>query len=358
MPLTVVVGGQYGSEGKGKLVSYLACAAAGSVAVARCGGANAGHTAEGHGRRIMLRQLPAGAVNDACFLAMAAGMQIELDVLMAEIDALGVKPGRLLIDAGATLIDEEDRQIEQATGLGQRVGSTLSGTGAAVARKVMRSTSVRGAADVVLLAPFVGDVSRRLNELLDAGSDVIVEGTQGAGLSLHHGFYPYVTARDTTAAGFLAEVGLAPMAVTDVIVVLRTYPIRVAGPSGPMQQEISWDRVRQRAGYPHALAEYTSVTGRLRRVGEFDWELAEHAVRLNRPTAIAIHGLDYLNHSDLGCRSMERLSLTSRRFVDEIESRLNVPARWLFTGPGGEDLIDRQRVRQDVTREVGLLGSA
>jgi adenylosuccinate synthase len=302
----------------------------------------------------MLRQLPAGAVSDRCFLAIAAGMQIDLDVLLDEIEVLGVSPDRLLIDRGATLIDDEDRENERAGGLGQRIGSTLSGTGAALARKAMRVPSVKRAADVDVLTPYVGDVSRHLNELLNSGVHVIVEGTQGAGLSLHHGFYPYVTARDTTAAGFLSEVGLSPMVVTDVIMVLRTYPIRVAGSSGPMYNELSWDDVRRRARYPQALAEYTTVTGRLRRVAEFDWDLAEHATMLNRPTAIALHGLDYLDHADLGCHSMEALSPTSRSFIDEIESRLGVPARWLFTGPGGHDLIDRHKVPDDPLGKIEL----
>lgn len=341
MPLTVVVGGQYGSEGKGKLVSHLACREPGPVAVVRCGGPNAGHTAEGCGRRLMLRQLPSGAVDDHCQLAIAAGMQIDLDLLLREIDTAGVGPGRLTIDPNATLIDPADVEAERAQGLLERVGSTLTGTGAAIARKVMRAPEVRRAADVDALAPFIGDVSLCMTRLLDVGGHVIVEGTQGAGLSLHHGDYPHVTGRDTTAAAFLSEAGLAPRWLDDVIVVLRTFPIRVGGASGPMRGEISWEEVRERSRYPQALAEYTTVTGRLRRIAEFDWELAGRAVRLNGPTALAVHGLDYVDHSDLGCRSSDELSARSQAFLDELEARLGVPVRWLFTGPAGEDLIDR-----------------
>ena len=356
MPVTVVVGGQFGSEGKGKLVSRLACRRRGPIAVVRGGGSNAGHTAEGCGRRFLLRQLPSGAVNPDVLLAMSAGMQIDLEVLLREIDTVGVEPGHLIIDPNATLISPEDSAVELAGRLGERVGSTLSGTGAALARKLMRAQDVRRAAEVEALAPYLDDVSARLNALLDDGGEVIVEGTQGAGLSLHHGAYPFVTARDTTAAAFLSEAGLSPLLVDEIVVVLRTYPIRVAGGSGPLRNEVSWEDIRERSGYPQALAEYTTVTGRLRRVGDFDWEQAERAVQLNRPTALAVHGLDYLDYSDLGCRSIGRLSATSHHFVDELESRLDVPVKWMFTGPSGEDLIERSEPgdRDQPARHVGL----
>jgi adenylosuccinate synthase len=341
VPLTVVVGGQYGSEGKGKLVSHLACADARPVGVVRCGGANAGHTAEGHGRRAMLRQLPSGVVNEDAHLLLAAGMQLSLPVLLDELRAFAPEAARLTIDPNATMIEVADEMTEREAGLRERVGSTLSGTGAAMARKLMRDPSVRRAADIPALAPYLGCVSSAARRLLNEGAHVIVEGTQGAGLSLHHGAYPFVTARDTTAAGVLSEAGLPPTLVDDVIVVFRTYPIRVAGNSGPLNGDLAWETVQQRSDYPTALAEYTTVTGRLRRVAEWDWELAERAIELNAPTALAIHGLDYLDHRDLGCRTYEALGERSKTFIWEVEYRLEVSVRYLFTGPDGADLIDR-----------------
>jgi adenylosuccinate synthase len=340
LPLTVVVGGQYGSEGKGKLVSYLACRDDDDVAVVRCGGSNAGHTAEGVGRRVVLRQLPSGAVNPRCRLLLAAGMQIDLGVLLDEIHMLRVGSDRMRIDRNATIIEPGDKETERQTGLLARVGSTLTGTGAAGARKVLRDASVRRAGDVPELQPYVTDVARELDLLLADDFRVIVEGTQGAGLSLHHGPYPFVTSRDTTAAGVLSEAGLPPSRVDDVIVVFRTYPIRVAGNSGPLAGELDWATVRERAGYPGALAEYTTVTGRLRRVGAFDWDLAERAVRLNGPTALAVHGLDYLCYEDLGATRWDELSAVSQRFLAELEDRLQIPVHYLYTGPEGSDLID------------------
>jgi adenylosuccinate synthase len=357
MSVTVVVGGQYGSEGKGKLVSYLARAAT-PTAVVRGGGANAGHTAEGPLGRFMLRALPSGAVHPHCQLLLSAGMQLDLDVLLTETADLEVSPSRLMVDGGATLIGPEDVELERESGLGERIGSTLTGTGAAGARKVLRARGLRRAADEPRLAPFIGDVAGRLAELRAAGTEIVVEGSQGAGLSLHHGPWPYATSRDTTAASFLAEAGLPVTAVSDVVVVLRTYPIRVAGSSGPLAGELSWDDVRRRAGYPTVLAEYTTVTGRLRRVGEFDWDLATRAVQLNGPTALALHGVDYLNYADLGVKSYEELSTRTREFIGQLEHRLQVPVRYVFTGPDGGQLIDRHpetvRERQGSTERAAV----
>lgn len=340
MPVTVVIGGQYGSEGKGKLVSHLAAHATGPVSVVRCGGPNAGHTADGAEGRALLRQLPSGAVVPGCGLLMAAGMQIDLDLLWREIDQCGIGPDRLRVDRQATLLTTEDANTEEARGLYDRIASTLTGTGAAIARRVLREQEVLLAGQDPGLAPYADDTARIVNERIDAGEQIVVEGTQGFGLSLYHGHFPFVTGRDTTAAAFLSEAGISPLKTSEVVLVLRTYPIRVGGNSGPLD-EIDWDLIAERAGYPTALAEYTTVTGRLRRIGEFDWNLAERAVMTNRPTALAVHGLDYLDYGDLGSRSWDQLGERSRAFVEELESRLGVPARYLFTGPDGDDLIDR-----------------
>jgi adenylosuccinate synthase len=341
MTVTVVVGGQYGSEGKGKLVSYLAAQGPdGPAAVVRCGGPNAGHTADGTSGRALLRQLPSGAVVPGSLLFMAAGMQIDVDLLHEEVANLDIPPPRLRIDRQATLLSEEDPEAERDRGLGERIASTLSGTGAAISRRVLREPGLRLAEQESTLAPYLDDVSWRVNELIAEQHPVIVEGTQGFGLSLFHGTFPFVTGRDTTAAGFLAEAGISPMAVSDVVLVLRTYPIRVAGNSGPLD-EISWEEVVRRSGYPVALAEYTTVTGRLRRVGEFDWNLAEKAVTVNRPTALALHGVDYLDHSDLGATQWHRLGRRPRSFIDQLEQRLGVRVRYVFTGPDRHHIIDR-----------------
>ena len=341
MPVTVVVGGQYGSEGKGKLVSHLAATSRAHATVVRCGGPNAGHTAVGPLGTYQLRQVPSGVVAPSCRLCMAAGMVIDLPVLLHEIDLCQLSPERLLIDRNAVVLDDKDRTTETTVALRDRIGSTLSGTGAATARKVLRDPTLKLARDVHELHPFVGNVADELSWRLDQNETVIVEGTQGFGLSLHHSdMYPFATSRDTTAAAFLSEAGLSPISVTEIFMVLRTYPIRVAGNSGPMFDEVDWATVTRESGYPHELSEYTTVTKNLRRVGRFDWDLAAAATRLNRPTGIAVHGVDYLSYSDRGVTEWSHLTSKTKAFLNELERRLETPVAFVFTGQDAAAMID------------------
>ncbi|MCA1833916.1 MAG: adenylosuccinate synthetase [Gemmatimonadaceae bacterium] len=351
--MTVVVGGQYGSEAKGKLVAHLALTTVGKVAVVRCGGTNSGHTVDIAGRRYVLRQLPSGVVEAGAALYLGAGMVIDPALLLTEMQDLAVEAGRVMVDRNAVVLEREDQVHEEKATLLDRIGSTLSGTGSATARKVLRGPAVRLAGSETRLRDLVGNVSRQLNDAVDIGGTVIVEGTQGAGLSLHHSpHYPFVTGRETSAAGFLSEVGLSPTLVDDVIAVFRTYPIRVAGNSGPLPGELTWQEVRRRSGAPCELVEYTSVTGRVRRVAEFDWDQAEEAVRLNRPTALAVHGLDYIDYADRSATTYAELSAASKAFMVQMERRLGTPVRFVFTGPSLRDLIDLRLERLSGTIRV------
>lgn len=342
MSLTVVVGGQYGSEGKGKLVAHLARMTR-DPAVVRCGGTNSGHTVYFRDRPYPLRQLPSAAVSPDAALFLGAGMILDPSLLRKELSDLEVDRSRVWIDRNAVVLDDSDAEYERTLGLGEQVGSTLSGTGAATARKVLRDARQQTAKDFPEFRDVVIDVSCRLNQLVDEGRPVIVEGTQGIGLSLHHSdHFPYATSRDTSAAAFLSEVGLAPTLVTDVVVVLRTFPIRVAGNSGPLSGELTWPDLSRMAGAPEVLTETTTVTKKTRRVGTFDWDQLHQAVQINRPTSLAVHGLDYLNFADRGVKRWDRLSPQSSAFIDELESRSGVPVHFAFTGPKGDDLIDRR----------------
>ncbi len=308
MGCTIVVGGQYGSEGKGKVVALCAVRANRPWFV-RCGGPNSGHTVGIGGREIVLRQVPAGAVRSDALLLISAGCVVDEDLLVAEIDELGLPPERVVVDPRAVLLIPEDRETEQP-GVA-RIGSTASGTGAALVRRMMRREEVAlvGSSERLKAKVRVESVAPLLHDHLDRGNDVIVEGTQGFGLSLLHGpAYPYATARDTTASGFAMEVGLSPRDVTAIIMVIRTFPIRVGGNSGPLQDEISWEQVRALSGAPAVLPEYTSVTKRLRRVGHFDLEMVKMACRYNRPTSLAVMGLDRLDYQNQGIKHASELT--------------------------------------------------
>jgi adenylosuccinate synthase len=156
---------------------------------------------------------------------------------------------------------------------------------------------------------------------VDDGVDVVVEGSQGFGLSLLHGpHYPFVTSRDTTASGFAMEVGLSPRLVDKIVLVVRTFPIRVAGSSGPLPYEISWETIAKESGAPAVVPEFTSVTHRLRRVGKFDVQLVKQACEYNRPTSIALMGADRLEYSNTNVDAVEALGTATRQFMRELET--------------------------------------
>ena len=210
MPLTVVVGGQFGSEGKGKVTSYLALRDNVDIVV-RCGGPNSGHTVDINGQRYELRSLPAGFVNQGTRLLLAAGCLINPEILLTEIKSTGIDPRRVGIDRHAGIISPSESEEEGRLHLRDRLGSTLSGTGVAVANRALRSPHFKLAKDVPELQEYLTDVSTEVNTTLDNRGKIIIEGTQGFGLSVYHApHYPYATSRDTTASGFLSEVGVSP----------------------------------------------------------------------------------------------------------------------------------------------------
>lgn len=343
MPLSVVVGGQYGSEGKGKVTSYLALRDDVDIVV-RCGGPNSGHTVDFKGQRYELRSLPSGFLNPRSRLLLAAGCLINPEILLTEIKLTGIDRKRVGVDRHAGIISASDGEEEGKLLMRDRLGSTLSGTGIGIANRVLRKQGYKLAKDIPELNEFLTDVSADVNSTLDKGGKVIIEGTQGFGLSLYHSpHYPFATSRDTTASGFLSEVGVSPRLVTDIIMAIRTYPIRVMGNSGPLPNEVTWEDVRRRSGYPNEVREFTTTTKRVRRVALFDFEVAKKAVLVNRPTQLALHGADYLSFYDKGLRSYETVTVVSKTFIRSLELSLGVRASLIGTGPANEELIDRHK---------------
>lgn len=332
MGVTVVVGGQFGSEGKGKVAAHLARDRA-VRAVVRVGGPNSGHTAvRPDGEAAVLRQLPTAALLEGPLCVLGPGSYVDPRLLLHEVEMTNLSPDRLLIDSNAITVTEGDRSAERRGPLGPRIGSTCSGTGAAVRRRIDRRTPEDLVAASRELTPFVGDTAGLLRELLRAGDRVLVEGTQGFGLSiLHSPHFPHVTSRDASAAGALAEAGLSPLDVEDIVLVLRAHPIRVAGNSGPFgTEEITWDRLAADGGHERPLREFTSVTGRVRRVAWFDPALVRRAIAVNRPSTIVLNHLDYLD-----ARCVEApLSAEAQRFVDWVTKEIRQPVDLVGLGPG------------------------
>ncbi|MCG3112050.1 MAG: adenylosuccinate synthetase [Candidatus Manganitrophus sp. SB1] len=340
MPLTVVVGGQFGSEGKGKIVSYLALRDNVDIVV-RCGGPNSGHTVDYRGQRYELRSLPAGFINQRTRLLLAAGSLINPEILLTEIKIAGIDPQRVGVDRNAGIISSLQSEEERSLSLRDRLGSTLSGTGSGVANRALRKPDFKLAKDSLELQGFLTDVSEEVNGALDRDGKVIIEGTQGFGLSVYHSsHYPYATSRDTTASGFLSEVGVSPRLVTDIIMAVRTYPIRVAGNSGPLAKEVTWEEIQRRSGYPTEIKEYTTTTKKLRRVGLFDIEQVKRAARVNRPTQIALHGADYLSYTNKSKTELDNLCIESQKFIAFVERETKTHVSFIGTGPANEEIID------------------
>jgi adenylosuccinate synthase len=331
MPVTVVVGGQFGSEGKGKVAHFLSAQMRAS-AVVRVGGSNAGHTViDSFGNPIVFRQLPTASLLPNVICGLAAGSYISPNILFDEISRTGLTKDRLLIDPNAVIITEDEELRERSGSLRKSIGSTLSGTGAAVQRRLDRRDTAMLARNEPSLADYIRPVADFLRNALTANKRVLIEGTQGFGLSvLHSDDYPFVTSRDTTAAAFVSEVGLSPLDVDDIVMVLRAFPIRVGGNSGPLPNEIDWTAVTKESGSSTPIIEHTSVTKTVRRVARFDPTIVRHAIAVNTPTRIVLNHLDYI---DSTCAGENRLSKKDLRFLDEIETGIDTPIDYVGLGP-------------------------
>ncbi len=333
MTVTIAVGGFWGDEGKGKIVAYLATRDRPDV-IARGGvGPNAGHTVQGEGFKEGLRMVPSGYVHKGARLLIGPGVLVNPALVVAEADRLGLRK-RLGVDGNCGVIEERHVEAEKVEAhLAVTIGSTKSGCGAANADRVYRRAKL--AREVPELREFIADVPAELHRAIARGRNVLLEGTQGFGLSLYHGTYPYVTSKDTTAAQVAADAGVGPTAVDEVVVVFKAFPTRV-GP-GPFPSEMG-DAEAEKLG----LVEFGTVTGRKRRVGRWDGALARRACLLNGATQAAITGIDKVDPACRGARRWADLTPKARAFVERAERDAGVPVALVSTGPALEETVDRR----------------
>lgn len=342
----VLVGGGYGSEGKGQIVSYLA---AEYDVLMRVGGPNAGHKVWMEPTPYAFHSLPSGALHSDAKLLIGPGAVINVDILRREINECEVDIDRLAVDPQCMVIEQEDIDWERKT-IEHSIGSTAQGVGHATARRILgRHGGVRLAKDIADLKPYVRSTREALDWAFYRGERVLLEGTQGTGLSLYHGEYPYVTSRDSSVGGCLAEAGIAPGRVRKIVLVTRTYPIRVQNPeggtSGNMGIEIDWDTVAARSGLdPAELRHYeiTTTTKRSRRVAEFNWELLRTAASINAPTDIALTFVDYLNKANQNAQRFDQLDIPTIRFIEEVERVAAAPVSLISNGFGPRTVMDRR----------------
>ena len=334
MPATVVVGAQWGDEGKGKIVDLLAQES--DVVCRYQGGPNAGHTIVAGGETWKLRQLPSGVVSGTTSV-IGAGCVVDPEVFLDEIDVLverGIDPAIVVLSGNAHLIMPWHVTIDQASErrLGRlQIGTTRRGIGPAYADKASRigirvqdvldAKILRQKIEVALaeknvwlervyevdgfdleeiwsryagyaerLAPFVGDVSLLVDEALHEGKSVLFEGAQATMLDLDHGTYPFVTSSNPIASGAPTGVGIGPTRIDRVVGVAKAYVTRVG--EGPFPSEIQGP---QQAQLRELGGEYGTVTGRERRCGWLDLVALRYAVRVNGITSLALTKLDVLS---------------------------------------------------------------
>lgn len=334
-----LIGAQFGSEGKGVVVQHIARDFQVHV---RVGGPNAGHTLWHAGRLWKMRSLPCGWINSEAQLVIGAGALVDVALLEREIDETGTDPRRVWVDPRAVVISELDRTGKYE--LRDSIGATGEGVGPARLRRVARRReSVQTIGDLWLRDGErgfnIGDTVELLAQARDRGMNILLEGTQGSGLSLVHGHWPYVTSHDTGAAQLLADVGLPPVGA-ETLMVARTFPIRVGGNSGPLANETTWEDVSKQAGRP--VEEFTTVTGRLRRVGYWDERQMRKAILLNRPQSLALMFLDYVFPETEAVEHWPDLSMRAKEFVQQRQRELGVFIEYVGTGGPQFALIRRE----------------
>lgn len=336
MGVSIIIGGQWGSEGKGK-TTYFFTKELKASSVIRVGGPNSGHTViDNNGNRRVFQVLPVSSIMDNVTCILPAGTYIDIDILQREIADSGISDTNLKINPNAVLLTSDYKQSEKKQLMNAKIGSTESGTGAAVLARTARDGNVRLAKNEKILEKYLCDTSVFLREELKQEKEVIIEGTQGFGLSvLHTPEYPYATSRDTSAAGFLSEAGLSPFDVKNVIMVLRAFPIRVAGESGPLPNEITWENVSRIAKTTSEIKEFTTVTKRLRRVAQFDDSIVRKAIEVNKPNIIILNHCDYF---DAAIGNKNYLSDTAEMSVARIEQLIG---KVDYIGTGDRTLFKR-----------------
>jgi adenylosuccinate synthase len=333
MTCTVVVGGFYGDEGKGKLIAYLAQKDNISIAVRGGVGPNAGHTFARDGIKYKVRMLPSAVLNPSTRLLIGPGVLIDPTVLQSEIKAFSSQD-RTFVDRNCAII--EKKHIEKDSSLNhlvEKVGTTGTGTGPANADRALRTARI--AKEIPELAIYLEDVSDTVIRALENNENILAEGTQGTYLSLYHGDYPYVTSKDVTASAVCSDVGIGPKSVDEVLIVFKSYVTRVG--KGPLNAEFTSEQTESRG-----WQEYGSVTGRLRRAAPFDSNLAKKAIKLNSASQLAVTKLDIVFPECAGMKDFAKLPEKAKQFIENIEIETRKPVTIIGTGEDLTEVIDRR----------------
>jgi adenylosuccinate synthase len=332
MPCTVILGAFWGDEGKGKIISYLALKDKLDFCV-RTGSVNAAHTVWREGKRSALHLVPAAFLYEKCRLLVGAGANVHVAKFFEELELTKVN-GRMGIDQMASIIEEKHSVQDKTSAVNKGIGTTGWGVGPALEERARRTAKL--AKDIPELKPYLADVAAEINEGLDAGKKVLLEGTQGFMLSLFYGTYPYVTGRDTGASAIASEAGVGPTRVDDVLIVYKSFITRVG--AGPLPGEITKEEAKKRGWF-----ETAAGTGRDRRSAPFDFDLARKNAKINGATQAAVTKLDCMFPDCGSVRKFQDLSKEAKQFIKEVENRTGIPVVLIGTGPEALDIVDRRK---------------
>src|ERR1700690_776637 len=324
MPCTIIVGAFWGDEGKGKIISYLALKDNLDFCV-RTGSVNAAHTVWFEGKKFALHMVPAAFINPHTRLLIAAGANVDVKTFFNKMALTQVNPKRIGVDQNASIIEQKHCEQDKASAVNKGIGTTGRGVGPALEERVRRTAKL--AKDIPELKPYLADQIMEVNDGLDGGKSVLLEGTQGFMLSLFlGGGYPYVTGRDTGASAIASEAGVGPTRVDDVIIVYKSFMTRVG--AGPLPGEITKEEAQSRGWF-----EVAAGTGRERRSAPFDFDLAKKTAKINGATQAAMTKLDCIFPSCRGAKLYSDLPKEAKDFISEVEDKTGVPIVLIGVGP-------------------------
>lgn len=369
--VTVVLDSQAGSCGKGKFIGYLAQSDNVDVAINNFM-SNAGHTYvdDIHGK-VMTQHLPTSIVNPSTNLYIGPGAAITPSILFDEILRYkDILAGRTIkVNPRAMVIKPEHAEREKEL---IRSGSTFKGCGVAQADKIMRVPGIHLFGDYFKYEDWSGGMSSEdinlicetievedsmecINNMIDCNMSVMVEGSQGCDLDINYGLnYPHTTSRQCHAGQLVADCGISPRLVSDIIMIMRPYPIRISNTtnigleisSGDYDgsEEITWDIVKERCGAPADVqfGEMTTVTKKMRRVFEMNWDRLRYVTMLNRPTQIALNFAQYIDWGASGVKKWADLPSKVKDFIGRVEDVTNTKVTLIGTGAANDEIVDRR----------------
>jgi adenylosuccinate synthase len=353
----VVVGGQWGDEGKGKIVDFLAEKA--EVVARATGGNNAGHTVVVGDKTFKFHLIPSGIISKDKLNICGNGMVIDPKVFIGEIETLEeqgytITDKQLIVSGSAHTILQKHKEDDshEKNENSKKIGTTGRGIGPCYRDKIVRTGTrmaefvKRDTKEAEKIRPLVKDTYPIINESIDSGKNVLVEGAQGTMLDIDHGTYPFVTSSNPTSGGACTGLGIGPTKITKVIAILKAYTTRVGGGPFPTElgteeqtkEEGTWDKLKPIFDEARAEAlakandndeysqgkymrlqgrEYGTTTGRPRRTGWFDAVVAKYAVMINGLTSAAVTKLDVLS-------GLEKIKICTSYEIDE-EKTENFP---------------------------------